>query len=78
MAAGPQRRTTPAPHLSAAAVPVELALLARAEFLSLRASQRNAVNQAYIMDNGPDIESAVDMRIAEEFRALAEELHWWA
>lgn len=67
-----QRRT----YLDASVVPVEQALLARTEFLSRRASERNAINQACIIENGPDIESAVDMRVAEEFRALAEELHW--
>lgn len=72
----PQRREQAAP-LGAAIVPVRDALIARAAFLSLRASQRNAVNQAFIIENGPDIESAVDMRVAEEFRALAEELKHW-
>ena len=76
MAREPQRAAEPH-HLDARIVPVELALRARAEFLSLRASQRNAVKQAFIMENGPDIESAVDVRVAEEFRALAEELHHW-
>ncbi len=61
--------------LDASLIPLEKALLARAEFLSRRASQRNAINQALIIENGPDIESAVDMRIADEFRALAKELH---
>jgi hypothetical protein len=63
--------------LDLSVVPVEQALLARAEFLSHRASQRNAINQALIIENGPDIESAVDVRVADEFRTLAEELHWW-
>jgi hypothetical protein len=76
MAAGPQRAAEPH-HLNAHIAPLERALLARAEFLSLRASQRNAINWASIMENGPDIESAVDVRVAEEFRALAEELHHW-
>lgn len=61
--------------LDASLIPLEKALLARAEFLSLRASQRNTVNQAFIMENGPDIESAIDVRLADELRALAEELH---
>lgn len=77
MAAGPQRRAQRAAHLNAHIMPVELALKARADFLSLRASQRNAINEAFIIENGPDIESAVDVRVAEEFRALAEELHFW-
>jgi hypothetical protein len=76
MAREPQRREQPAP-LGAALVPLERALLARAEFLSLRASQRNAVSRAFIMDNGPDIESAVDVRLADELRALARELRHW-
>jgi GAF domain-containing protein len=76
MAREPQRREQPA-QLSAAIKPVADALTARAAFLSLRASQRNAVNEAFIIENGPDIESAVDVRIADEFRALADELRYW-
>ena len=76
MAREPQRAAEPH-HLDARIVPVERALKARAEFLSLRASQRNAIMQAHIMENGPDIESALDVRLADEFRALAEELHYW-
>lgn len=76
MAREPQRSEQARP-LGAAIVPVERALRARAEFLSLRASQRNAVNQAFIMENGPDIESALDVRVADEFRALADELSHW-
>lgn len=76
MAPQPQRAAQPH-HLDAKLVPLESALLARAEFLSLRASQRNTINQALIIENGPDLESAVDMRVAEEFRALAEELRYW-
>jgi hypothetical protein len=76
MAREPQRREQPA-QLSAAIVPFERALLARAAFLSLRASQRNAVNEAFIIENGPDIESVVDVRIADELRALADELRYW-
>ena len=73
----PARREQPKLHLDASVVPVERALLARAAFLSTRASQRNAINMASIIENGPDVESAVDVRIAEEFRTLAEELHFW-
>lgn len=76
MAPEPQRREQAAP-LDAKLVPLERALRARAEFLSLRASQRNTINQAFIIENGPDIESAVDVRVADEFRALAKELHHW-
>lgn len=76
MAREPQRAAEPH-HLDARIVPVERALKARAEFLSLRASQRNSINQAFIIENGPDIESAVDVRMAEELRGLAEELHYW-
>lgn len=71
------RRTSRNKHLDAHLVPMESALLARAEFLSVRAGQRNAINAAFIIENGPDIESAVDVRVADEFRLLAEELHWW-
>jgi hypothetical protein len=82
MAREPQRDERPH-QLDAKIVPVERALLARAEFLSLRASQRNAVNDAFAIRNGldaenrPDIESALDARMADEFRALAAELHHW-
>ena len=67
MAAGPQRRTTPAPHLSAAAVPVERALLARAQ----------AIEDERIPD-GPVETYTTQTIIAAEFRKLADELHWWA
>lgn len=76
MAREPQRRDEPA-HLDAKLVPVKNALIARAAFLSLRASQRNAVMQDDIIENGPNIESALEVRIADEFRALADELHHW-
>jgi hypothetical protein len=76
MAREPQRREQPAP-LGAAIVPVQRALIARAAFLSLRASQRNAIMQDDIIKNGPNIESALDVRIADELRALADELGHW-
>lgn len=76
MAREPQRRDEPR-HLDAALVPLERALKARAAFLSLRASQRNAISRAFIIENGPDIESAVDVRLADELRALADELRYW-
>lgn len=77
LASEPPRRTQRNKHLDASIVPVERALLERAEFLSARASQRNSINEAFIIENGPDIESALDVRVAEEFRALADELHYW-
>lgn len=73
----PPKRAENPRHLDPQGLRAERALLARAEFLSLRASQGNSVNMAFIIENGPDIESAVDMRVADEFRALATELHYW-
>jgi hypothetical protein len=73
----PQRRTTRNPHLDASIVHVERALLARAEALEQSTSRRNALMQEEIMANGPQLESVFEHRIAEEFRLLAEELHYW-
>jgi len=71
MPSGPQRRATRAPHLSAAAVPVELALIARAEELE---------SGPVLSLNGTPAATASEVRrmIAAEFRSLAEEMHWWA
>ena len=66
MAQQPKRREVRRPHLDAAVVPVERALLARAE-----AIERQEVAK------GGDLPSSVGLFLATEFRALAEELHFW-
>ena len=72
MAAGPQRRTVRAPHLMAQIAPVELALNARAKAIEDRVA--DAENPVVRMEPA---EAAALTGIAQEFRALAEELHWW-
>jgi hypothetical protein len=59
----PQRRTQRRTHLDASVVPVERALLARAQVLESGADDDNA-------------EPAWPF-LAAEFRELAEELHYW-
>lgn len=66
MTAAPKRRTVRRPHLDAASVPVERALLARAEALEEA--------RATFGDDFPGGE--VYVTLAAEFRLLAEELHW--
>jgi hypothetical protein len=71
---GPQRRTTRQAHLNAHIVPVEQALIARAEALDTEA-------RALMDDLGtPAQETGAGIRriVAAEFRALAKELHWWS
>jgi hypothetical protein len=68
MAAAPQRRTTRRPHLDAAAVPVERALLARADELAKAA--------AHADDDDAPLARDLAATIGNEFRLLAEELHW--
>jgi hypothetical protein len=58
----PQRRETRKTHLDASVVPVEQALLARADALDKRTQH---------------IEEIPWSQVAAEFRALAEELHHW-
>jgi hypothetical protein len=61
----PQRRTEPRKHLDVSVVPVERALLARARVLEEESTRV-----------GPA--SLLTLRtVAAEFRALAEELHYW-
>ena len=58
----PKRREKRNTHLDASAVPVERALLARAAVLDQEAA---------------DAEVATVSWLADEFRKLAEELHYW-
>lgn len=62
-----QRRTTRNPHLDASIVHVELALLARAEVLSIEAHAEEVATLA----------GAVKLLVSQEFTAMAEELHFW-
>lgn len=64
----PQRREQRRTHLDASVVPVERALLARAGALDESA--------AAPPEPSPD-EVRAEKLIADEFRALAEELHYW-
>jgi hypothetical protein len=58
----PPRREQRKTHLDASVIPVERALLARADELEKRTQH---------------IEEIPWVQVAAEFRALAEELHWW-
>lgn len=62
MAPEPQRRPEPRKHLDASVVPVERALLARADALEARPQY---------------VEEIPWKQVAAEFRRLAEELHYW-
>ena len=76
MAAQPPRRTTPAPHLLPQVVPVEKALLARAEAIEADADLLEA--QAQKLGPGmPPLDAIACRVVATEFRALADELHYW-
>lgn len=71
MAREPQRAAEPH-HLDARIVPVERALIARADALEAEAEElANDGIPAY------GTEQAVLLRMAKEFRNLAEELHHW-
>lgn len=59
------RKPVRAKFLNAPVVPVENALLARAENIETRAEHAAAA------------EAKVLKAVAVEFRALADELHWW-
>jgi hypothetical protein len=68
-----QRKT----HLDASVVPVERALLARADKLENEALSA-AGTSAVLGERAAAGASATAARVAAEFRVLAEELHWWA
>jgi hypothetical protein len=71
MAAGPQRRAQRVTHLNAQVRPVELALEARAKMIEAEAV-------TFISgDDAARAEIHLHEFVAGEFRALAEELHWW-
>lgn len=63
----PSRRDLRRTHLDASVVPVERALLARAGVLEGGEQQPGET----------DIAFGMGLLLAQEFRALAEELHWW-
>jgi hypothetical protein len=65
MAAQPQRRPDPKRFLDASLTPLERALLARAEVLEDMAARGDAVL------------APAFSAIGTEFRALAEEMHYW-
>ena len=67
MAAGPKRRTVRLAHLNAGVTPAEQALLARAEVLAEQAET--------LGDKDPV--GAMSGWLAAEFRALADEYHYW-
>ena len=68
MTAPPKRRTVRRPHLDAATVPVEKALQARAAALDEQL-------EGYEGSEWTPLADAL-MLMRDEFRALAEELHW--
>lgn len=76
---GPARRDQRRTHLDASAVPVERALLARADSPEPVASSLiEAAHAAGITDQQLDIiTDIVSCMVFNQFRLLAEELHWW-
>lgn len=83
MAREPQRREQRRTYLDASVVPVERALLARvADMESASATFRQAASAPPLADDKPAAQFALGRAdtldvMAIEFRALAEELHWW-
>ena len=76
----PTRREVRRTHLDASAVPVERALLARAELIGAEVGVVRQVFRVAGIDNPRQVTArseAVAVIVANEFRALAEELHWW-
>lgn len=66
--ADPKRREQRCTYLNASIVPVERAMLARASVLEQRAAAMALESKS------GHVTLAV---LADEFRALADELHWW-
>lgn len=60
----PKRREQRRTHLDASVVPVERALLARAQTLERQSEETDGGNANYLF-------------VAAEFRSLAAELHYW-
>lgn len=72
---GPQRRERRKTHLDASAVPVERAFTARAEALEGHVADY----ERDLLEPGGALPEFIEdkLTLAREFRALAEELHWW-
>lgn len=70
---GPRRLEKRQAHLDARIVPVEAALLARAEALE----REVADGGGFIPDDHPERSPGALLVVAVEFRALAETLHWY-
>lgn len=75
MAPQPQRRENRRTHLDVSVVPVERALLARAAALEGHA----ASYERDVLEPGGALPEFIEdkLTLAREFRALAEELHFW-
>ena len=71
MAAGPQRRTTPAPHLLAPMPGIERALRYRADVIDDEAKALAEIGEVSAAACDAKVE------IAQQFRALADEFHHW-
>lgn len=71
----PQRRTQRRTHLDASVLPVERAFLARAAAIQ---AQVSALSTAPVVDDLTDsIMAGALTVVAQEYRTMAEELHWW-
>jgi hypothetical protein len=71
----PQRRETRRKHLDVSVVPVDRAYRARAADLEKQAADY----ERDVMEPGGALPEFIEDKLvlAREFRALAEELHWW-
>lgn len=81
MTAQPKRREVRRPHLDAAAVPIERALLARADQIGSHLDVVRKAARVHGLTDEPLVgvlADAVAEIVAGEFRSLAEELHWVA
>lgn len=71
----PKRREQRRTHLDASVVPVERALLARAGAIS--ASVMEVFSAAGDTETAETLAAHVRLDLAQEFRDLADELHYW-
>lgn len=74
----PQRKILRTEHLDASTAHVERAILARAEKLEELATTARSASAAGAEVRVTEVLThEVALAIAEEFRNLAEEIHWW-
>ena len=74
----PQRKEQPKPHLDASLIPLEQALRHRADELANSPQIRIRLRQVGLNPGHADtVGRALAAFVAAEFRAIADELHYW-